>query len=97
MSLCCVLLSPPAKEKDDHLAEPGEIDPVSRPPVDPQFQHAFARRLDISEVAGGNSCQPRFDSRTGLPVVQPRQPLNEWPLAGSSLIVTKLDHGQCNL
>ena len=53
--------------------------------------------IDVSEIAGGDPCQPCGDPRSGLPVGEPRQPLDEWPLAGSSLIVMNLVDRHCNL
>src|SRR6187549_2513821 len=88
---------PCAQEENDRLTDPGEINPVSRSPVDSQFQHPFARCFDVSEIAGGDPCQPCGDPRSGLPVGEPRQPLDEWPLAGSSLIVMNLVDHHCNL
>ena len=79
------------------MTDPGKIDPVPRSPVDSQFQHPFAHRFDVSKIAGGDPCQPRFDPRAGLLVVQPCQPLNERPPAGCSLIVMNLVDHHCNL
>lgn len=79
------------------MAEPEEINAVARPPIDPELHHSFADRLNVSKIADRNSCQPRFDPRAGLPVIQAFQPLNEWLFGGRGLVVTKFNCGHCNL
>lgn len=78
------------------MADPREVNAVSRPPIYPQLHYAFARRLDVAEVADRDSREPRFDPRTRLPVLQTLHPVDEWPLARGRLVVINL-HGDCNL
>ena len=85
-----------AKEKNHHLADPGEVDAVSGPPIDPELHHTFADRLCVAEGSGGDSRKPRLDSRARLPIPQAFQPVDEGPPAGGCLVVMKL-YGDCNL
>ena len=78
------------------MSEPGEIDAVSRPPIDPELQHAFAHRPGVAEVANCDAGHARFDPRAGLPVLQALQPFDKWLLAGHGLVIAKLN-GHCNL
>ena len=78
------------------MADPREVDAVSRPPIYPELHHAFADRLGVAEGAGGYSREPRLDPRARLPVLQTLQPVHKGPLAVACLVVMKL-HGDCNL
>jgi hypothetical protein len=66
-----------AEEKNDHLADPCEVNTVTRAPINPQLHYPFAHRLDVAQVADRDSREPRFDARTRLPIVQSLQPIGE--------------------
>src|ERR1039458_9115398 len=79
-------LASPEQEDNDHLAKPGKIDPITRPPIYRQFHHAFAYRLDIAEISDRNAGKPRLNPRACLLVSQALQPLNERLLTISALV-----------
>jgi hypothetical protein len=90
------LVSSTKKEENHHLSEPGEIDAVSRPPVDPELQHAFAHRPGVAKVANCDAGDARLDARARRSLFQALQPFDQWLLAGRGLVKAELD-GHRNL
>lgn len=78
------------------MADPREVDAISRPPIHSQLHYALADRFGVAEGAGRDSREPRLDPRTRLPVLQTSQPLYKRPASVGCLVVMKL-HGDCNL
>ena len=84
------------KEKNHDLSEPGEVNAISRSPIDPELHHAFAHRLYVAEVADRHARKSCLDARSRLPILQVEQPFDERPLARGGLVITEL-HNDCNL
>jgi hypothetical protein len=68
-----------AEEEKDHLTNPGEIDPVSRSPINPQLIYPTVQRPVIAEVAEREAVNPGLNPCSRLPILQDRQPINERP------------------
>lgn len=88
----------PAQEEDYHLAKPGAIHPITRPPIDPKFYHSAANRFAIPEVAKREPVETNPNPRAGPLVSQVLQPSRERLLAFGALIVANFDDwSHCNL
>lgn len=75
-----IALLPPlgaaAKQDDEHLAVPAEIDSITGAAIDPQFRDAFAKRLRIRGVAFTKPIDGNRDPRRGL-IVESIEPTPE--------------------
>jgi hypothetical protein len=76
--LLCRLVAP-AQEEKNRTARPGEINPVSRSPVNPQLKYPTLQGPVIAKVAEREAVNPGLNPCSRLPILQGRQPINERP------------------
>ena len=86
------LLRATRQQNHQRFAVAPEIDAVSRPEVDPVFEHAFANRFDVGEVT---VLQPNKSSRDlgARNRLQFRKPLREGLRTAGGHAIAKLRHG----
>jgi hypothetical protein len=86
------LLRAARQQNHQRFAVAPEIDAVSRPEVDPVFEHAFANRFDVGEVT---VLQPNKSSRDlgAQNRLQFRKLLREGLHTAGGHVVAKLGHG----
>lgn len=88
---------PSAQEEHDDASKPGEINPVSRTPIDPKLHHSGAYGLDIAEIACRDTREPRLNPAARLSVRESLQPIGKRLPAIGRLVNPEIDRGQCNL
>ena len=87
-----------AYEQDAPLTDHCVIDPVARPPIDPQFAHALPQGLAVAKVTYGNAVNSAGNSRLCVRVRQVRQPIVEDISSGAVDVMPNLNHTfDCNL
>jgi hypothetical protein len=75
LCLGCVVAA--TKQHDENPAAARQINPVSRPYVDPKLAHAAPDRSDIAEIAELQALDPRGYRSLGSLIAQARGPIRE--------------------
>src|ERR1035441_10385719 len=82
-----------AKQQDYLASCDCVVDSVSRPDIDPQFPHAIAAKLMVSEVPQFESIDAPVEGDPCLGVTELAAPLEKWVSAVQGEVVANLVHG----
>ena len=83
-----------AREKQETiLAEHCIVDPIARPPIDPEFAHTIAKRFAVTKVSQSDAVNPNCDLGLCSGIFQLSQPLPEYIPSRGSDIAENFKHG----
>jgi len=67
-----------AKQNNDNVAAPDEVDPITRAVVDPHLRHARAHRLHVTGIAQRQTTDSGSDAGARVAIPQPGKPGGEY-------------------